>query len=134
MTKDRVRATDTVLSRRTFCAAIPTLPFVDVRTAQDTPILRLFGEWAELSRRGWTADDDELDGLADRMLEIEDEMGKIPSKSVADLAAKLAAVMDWGMSELPEDSHIWAEVRSLVPVWRPSPNLSQSYEASHTLT
>ena len=48
--------------------------------------------------------------------------------------AKLAAVMDWGMSELPEDSHIWAEVRSLVPVWRPSPNLSQSYEASHTLT
>ena len=53
---------------------------------------------------------------------------------LADLAAKLAAVMDWGMSELPEDSHIWAEVRSLVPVWRPSPNLSQSYEASHTLT
>lgn len=119
MTKDRVCAIGSALPRRTFCAAIPALAFVDVRPEQDTQVLRLFREWAELTRLGWNASEDMLDQLADRQIEIEAEMCATPSETLADLAAKFTALMDWGMSELPEDSPLWDEVRNLVPVWKP---------------
>lgn len=98
-------------------AAIAAVPVVGI-ASNDTPIMMLFRQWQEAHRLGndMSLSEVETDAWGDRMSEIENEMLSIPSQTMGDVAAKIAAWTSFGDYSLSDtsDQRIWDEIKALV--------------------
>lgn len=123
MKHDRVCANGPAMSRRNLLAALPATPLAfapqTAEASEDTPIRRMFFEWCRLCQLGQQMDDEELEKITDRMIDIEEKMMSLPSQTIADLAMKLCIHDDFGEGDRTMDSAFWTEVRGMVPIWRP---------------
>ncbi|WP_442577900.1 hypothetical protein ACSBOB_20350 [Mesorhizobium sp. ASY16-5R] len=83
-------------------------------------IQSLFEEWDAIYRLGfeepYCRSDEEADAHCDRRRALEEQMEAIPSKSAADLAAKIIAITGYGSFEFDRGSNTetWRELESLV--------------------
>ncbi len=117
MIKDRACANTPTMSRRTLLAALPATgialaPYTLAFASQPTPILILFREWEAARANANGVSDDDCEKFVARMTSLEDQMSEIPSRTVADLAAKIAAYSSWGDFALPNEPHpIWNDMR-----------------------
>jgi len=127
MTKDRVRANTSAMSRRTILAALPatgaTLALPAAANPGKTEILRLFHRYRAIREAAKThvctaigkGQDDEMESLfwrrTDRLVA---EMMALPSTCAADMAAKMiVAHCDGDFTCLSYDDPAWLEARQL---------------------
>lgn len=88
--------------------------------SNDTPVMALFRQWQEAFRLGNDLSNsvEASEAWGSRMSEIEDEMLSIPSQTMGDVAAKIAAWTSFGDFTLSDtsDQRIWDEIKALVGV------------------
>ena len=123
MSKERARANNPALSRRTVVACMAAAPAASVPALADAPkdnseILRLFHE--HQAYRAWINDhagrwpDEELDSHLDRLDVIGDRLMALPTTCAGDFAAKVI-IATWQGEMFPcwETGQLWKEARAL---------------------
>ncbi|MEQ1955980.1 hypothetical protein [Mesorhizobium sp. CN2-181] len=91
-------------------------------SAMGSPIMTLFEEWDAIYRLGFeqsgSFSDEECDAHCERRRALEEQMEAIPSRSAADLAAKIIAITGYGSFEfapdVPANIETWKELERLV--------------------
>lgn len=132
MTKERVCANGSTMSRRSLLTALPlggaalALPAM-AGAGDDTPILRLFRQHqaildaagAHISTADGEVEDEELDRLYYRRSDrIENELMALPSTSAADFAAKfIVDTCNGGLCPNWETGAFCEEARALTGAW-----------------
>ena len=109
------------VSRRSLLRASPALlapSFLagPALASTDTPILRLFREWAAAEAAAnssdWPVGDDDLDSAVDGINTIEERIEAEPVTCLADLAAKIIVSTCWG--DYPVSKGVTTECEALL--------------------